>query len=392
MQHLLLIRTQFGLDSILLDEPVPTPMQIKTLLALLSLVAVVGGCSRIGWPAAAPPSPPPEPLVFYSWAGYMPQGILDAFQAEYGIPVEYVTYDDQNEALQQLRGGSRQFDVVVLGDLALADAVREGLLAELDYQNIPNFRNLGANFRDLTNDPENRYSIMIQWGTTGIIARSDRWLQPITAWADLWDPAYAGRIGVWPYPREMIGITLKSLGYSVNTEDPQELNAAADKLMQLRSNVHLLDPAAPTGAESLLDDKSVMFFGWTYDAREAKQMLDTAVYVLPKEGTILWSDSVTAPAAGRHKQNAEQFINFLLRPENSAKIVNEMWIPSPNEAALPYIKSEIAYNPLIYPTPHDLDGAEFIAAVSESTQKRHEEMWARFLAQEGPVLHEPPVP
>ena len=154
-----------------------------------------------------------------------------------------------------------------------ATAVTEGLLAELDYQNIPNFRNLGANFRDLTNDPENRYSIMIQWGTTGIIARSDRLVQPVTSWADLWNPAYAGKVGIWPYPREVIGITLKSLGYSVNSEDPEELRAAADKLARLRKNVYLLDPSSPTGAASLLDSKSVMFFGWSFDAMEAQEQV-----------------------------------------------------------------------------------------------------------------------
>ena len=252
-------------------------MRIKTILALLSLVMTVAGCSSIGWPAPALVPSTHEPLVFYSWAGYMPQDILDVFQREYGIPVQYVHYRDQDEALEQLRAGKRQFDVAVLGDVHLAAAVNEGLLAELDYQNIPNFRNLGANFRDLTNDPGNLYSIMIQWGTTGIVARSDRLVQPVTAWSDLWNTAYAGRIGVWPYPREVIGITLKSLGYSVNSEDPEELRAAADKLALLRENVYLLDPSSPTGTASLLDDNSVMFFGWSFDAMEAQDELDTAV-------------------------------------------------------------------------------------------------------------------
>ena len=366
-------------------------MHIKTFLALLSLVMTVASCISIGPPAAAPQPSAGAPLVFYSWAGYMPQDILDTFQTEYGIPVKYVSYADQDEALAQLRAGTQQFDVAVLGDVYLATAANEGLLAELDYQNIPNFRNLGANFRDLTNDPENRYSIMIQWGTSGIIARTDRLVQPLTAWADLWNPAYAGKVGVWPYPREIIGITLKALGYSVNTEDPVELRTAADKLALLRKNVYLLDPSAPTGAANLLDDKSVMFFGWSFDAMEAQEKLDTAVYILPREGTILWSDSVTIPANSPHKLAAEQFINFLLRPDIGAQMVNEMWIPTPNEAARPFIKPEILNNPLVYPPPENLGDAEFYAAVSAETQKLHDQMWARFLAQEGPVRDETPV-
>jgi spermidine/putrescine transport system substrate-binding protein len=366
-------------------------MHIKTFLALLSLVITVASCTGIGQPAATPQPAAWEPLVFYSWAGYMPQDILDLYQKEYRVPVKYVSYSDQDEAMEQLRAGKRQFDVAVLGDVHLAAAVNEGLLAELDYQNIPNFHNLGANFRDLTNDPGNRCSIMIQWGTTGIIARSDRLVQPVTTWADLWNPTYAGKVGVWPYPREVIGITLKSLGYSINSEDPGELRAAAHKLAQLRKNVYLLDPAAPTGTASLLDGKTAMFFGWSFDAMEAQDKLATAVYVLPQEGTILWSDSVTVPANSPHKQAAEQFINFLLRPDIAAQMVNEMWIPSPNEAARPFIKPEILDNPLVYPPPENLGQAEFYAAVSAETQELHEQMWARFLAQEGPVPDEPPV-
>ena len=367
-------------------------MRIKTFLALLSLAIILVGCSDIGRPATDLHPSAHEPLLFYSWAGYMPQDILDSFQREYGIPVEYIHYRDQDEALEQLRAGKRHFDVAVLGDVHLATAITEGLLTELNYQNIPNFRNLGANFRDLTNDPENRYSIMIQWGTTGIIARSDRWIQPVTSWADLWNPAYAGKVGVWPYPREVIGITLKSLGYSINSEDPEELRATADRLEQLHQNVYLLDPSVPTGAASLLDEKSVMFFGWSFDAMEAQEKLGSAVYVLPQEGTMLWSDSVTIPANSPQRQAAEQFINFLLRPDIGAQMVNEMWIPSPNEAARPFIKPEILKNPLVYPPPENLGQAEFYAAVSPETQKLHAQMWARFLAQEGPVPDERHVP
>jgi spermidine/putrescine transport system substrate-binding protein len=314
----------------------------------------------------------------------MPQAILDAYESLSGISVEYVTYTDQEEALARMQAGE-QVDVVVLGDTYLAAAIDAGLLAELDYQNIPNFRNLGANFRDLAYDPENRYSIMIQWGTTGIVARSDRLGAPVTSWADLWDPQYAGKIGVWPYSPELIGITLKSLGYSLNTENPTELAAAEAKLLALRSNVYLLDPNAPTGVANLLDERTAMIYGWSFDIREAKAQLDSVVYVLPQEGTILWSDSVAVPASSTRKRAAEAFIDFLLRPQISAQMVNELWICSPNEAARPYIAPEILENPVVYPPDASLQGAEFYAVLSPATEARHAAMWQRFLAAQGPT-------
>ena len=352
-------------------------MWFKTILTSLFLIALAAVCAGVWQPAPAPAAP--EPLVVFSWAGYMPQGILDAFTREYNIPIQFVDYADQDEALERMAAGEH-FDVVVLGDTYIAAAVEAGLLAQLDLHNIPNFRNLGPNFRDLAYDPENRYSIMIQWGTTGLVVRTDRTAQPVKAWADLWDPAYAGKSGVWPYKEELIGIALKSLGYPLNSEDPQELRAAGEKLIQLRKNVYLLDPTQPTGVPQLLDGQTVMIYGWSYDAVEARKQIPTSEYVLPQEGTMIWTDCVTIPANSGRKQDAEQFINFLLRPKVSAELVNTLWIPSPNEAARPYIKPEILYNPVVYPPMSALEHAEFYTVVSAETQNLYEDIWQRFLA------------
>lgn len=356
-------------------------MRFQTLLILLALLAaaLLAACG-----AAVEPTPaPPQPLVVLSWAGYMPQAVLDAFTQEYAIPVQFLTYADQDEALERLRAGE-PLDVVVLGDTYIPTAVEEGLLAELDFANIPNFRNLGPSFRDLAYDPENDHSIMIQWGTTGLVVRSDRVVQPVTAWADLWNPAYAGRIGVWPYKEELIGIALKSLGYPVSSEDPAQLQAAEEKLLQLRKNVFLLDPNQPTGLSFLQDDQTVMIYGWSYDAMQAQEQLGEITYVLPAEGTMIWTDSVTIAASSARQQEAELFINFLLRPEISAELVNTLWIPSPNAAANAFIKPEILDNPLVYAPAESLDDAEFYSVVSAETHKRYAEIWQRFLAAEGP--------
>lgn len=356
-------------------------MRLTRLLVLFLIGILPAAC---GGALPHTPTPAPEPLAVASWAGYMPQSILDAFTEATGIPVKFVAYSDQDEALDWLRAG-RQFDVVVLGDSYIPTAVEEGLLAELNFENIPNFRNLGPNFRDLAFDPENRYSIMIQWGTTGLVVRTDRLAQPVTSWSDLWNSDYAGKIGVWPYRDDLIGIALKSLGYSMNTEDPAEIRAAGEKLLELRQQVYLFDPDQATGVANLLDDQTVMIYGWSYDAVEAHNRLPACEYVLPQEGTLLWTDNVAIPTGSGRKQDAERFINFLLRPEISARMVNELGQPSPNEAARQFIKPEILYNPVIYPPMRTLEQAEFYTVVSEETRRQYEEIWERFLAAAGPV-------
>jgi spermidine/putrescine transport system substrate-binding protein len=124
-----------------------------------------------------------------------------------------------------------------------------------------------------------------------------------------------------------------------------------------------------------------MIYGWSYDAMQAQEVLDTAVYILPEEGTFLWTDNVTIPANSTHKQAAEQFINFLLRPEISAIVVNEMWVSTANEAARTFVKPELLDNPLIYPSTASLRNAEFPAVLSAETRQRHAKIWAHFLAE-----------
>lgn len=349
-------------------------MPVKKWLVLLVFSVLLTGCNLLS--QTSPLSN--EPLTVYGWPGYVPQHILDDFEDEFGIPVRYVPYDDQGVALDQMRAGEKP-DVVILGDSYILSAAAEGLLAELDLSNIPNYRNLGANFRDLVYDPGNRYSIMLQWGTTGLIVRTDRVQQPVTSWADLWNPNYAGKIGVWPFGDELIGIALKTLGYSLNAEEPEQLHAAEEKLLQLCKNVYLIDPSLPTGASHLLDDHTIMIYGWSYDVMQAQEKIDTVAYILPEEGTILWTDNLTIAAASPHKQTAEQFINFMLRPDISAQMVNEMWIASPNEAARELIDPEIMGNPLIYPDTIDLEKAEFYADISDQADEIHKQVWDKFL-------------
>ena len=320
-------------------------------------------------------------MILYDWAGYMPQSVLDTFTDETGIQIEYLIHGDQADALDDMRAGN-QYDVVVLDNTFVRVAIAEGLLAELDFANIPNFRNVSPSFRDLAYDPENKHSITIQWGTTGLVVRTDRVAEPVTGWADLWDPRYAGDVGVWAYPEEVIGIALKTLGYSFSSEDPAELEAAAEKVCALRQNVYLIDPELPTGVEHLMDDHTVMIYGWSYDAREAESRLDSIAYVLPKEGTILWSDNVTIPANSEHKAAAERFINFLFRPDISAQMVNELWVAVPNDAALPSIQAEILANPIVYPPAESLVNAEFYEVVSAETQQFYAQVWESIFAED----------
>src|SRR4051812_38553528 len=259
---------------------------------LLGMLAACGALSPTPPPTATPQV---KELVLYNWSGYMPQSVLDAFTAEYGIKVTYLVYGSQEEAISSIKAG-KEYDVVIMGHEFIPAMIADGLLAPIDFQNVANFKNISANFRDPIFDRNNRHTVPFLWGTTGLIARTDLLKQPLTSWSDLWDTRYAGKVGMWPIPRDVIGIALKSLGYSANSENPRELEAALKQLLKLKSNMFFFDPDAESSAPLLIKGKATLAYGWSYDAFAAMKESDKIAYVLPKEGALLWGDNLVIPA------------------------------------------------------------------------------------------------
>lgn len=343
-------------------------------------LGLLSACGDSEPPAKSAPPPLAKELTLYNWVEYMPQSVLDAFEQEYGIKVNYVVYESQEKAVEELRAG-KVCDVVVMAPEQIPRLIREGGLAAIDFRNIPNFKYVSANFRDLTFDPGNRYSIPFHWGATGLLVRTDLVKRPITRWSDLWDPSFAGKIALWPIPRSVIPIALKSQGYSINTTNPAELEATLQRLLKLKPNAFFVGNENPSIVPTLVEGRAVIAYGWAYDALTAKkQGLTTIQYVLPKEGTILWEDNFVIPANSPRRREAELFLNFVLRPEIVGQIVNESYYAMPHDAARPFIQPEILKNPLIYPPNEQLQEAELTLPLSAEGDALYDALWERFVA------------
>jgi len=306
-----------------------------------------------------------DELTFYNWAEYMPQAVLTAFTEEYGVRINYVAYEGPEEAVRNILAGD-VYDVVVLPPEAIPQLIANGRLAEIDYANVPNFKYVSASFRDLVYDPENRHSVPFHYGTTGLLVRTDLIDRPVTRWADLWDPRYAGQIALWKITRDLIPIALKSLGYQANSVNPEELAAAQERLLELKPNVIWWDTRLATIVPALTSGDAVIAYGWAYDAQVAREQSADIEYILPEEGTFLWSDNFVIPANSPHKRTAELFLDFILRPEISAQIINESFYPLPNDAARPLVIPEILNDPIIYPPDDELRTAEVIVPISQA--------------------------
>lgn len=353
--------------------------RLSKLLVLLSSLSWLLACSRS---VSFTPTPTglAEELIFYNWAGDMPESVLAAFTAEFGVKVNYRIYKTQEEAIEKMRAG-QVYDVVTIESRLLPGLAQAGLLAEIDYHNVPNFKNISANFRDLAYDPGNRYSIPYNWGTTGLVVRSDLVKEPVTHWAALWDKRYAGKTAIWgSQPREVIALTLKSLGYSANSEDSAELEAALQRLLEIKPTLlRLEDFTLYNPADVLTNGQVVITMGYAADVLLAREKNPAITYVLPKEGALLWGDTFVIPANSNHKTTAEIFLNFLMRAEINAEIANQNLYATPNEAAFPFIQPEILNDPVIFPSQADLKNAEIILPLTPEGQKLYDEIWERFV-------------
>jgi spermidine/putrescine transport system substrate-binding protein len=352
---------------------------LKRLFVLISFLLYITAASCAPAETASTETPAPQSLILYNWVDYMPQSVLRAFTAEYGIEVTYLTYDSMEEAVAHLRAG-QIYDVVVLENNNVQPLAAEGLLVEINFQNIPNFKNISPNFRDLAFDPGNRHSIPFDYGTTGLVVRGDLVDIPVTHWADLWDPSFKGKIAVRPLAYELIGISLKSLGYPLNSENPQQLEAALQHLLELKPSLTFLDDSTSEAVQVLLSGDAVIMVGWGNDALRAAQRNAAITYVLPEEGTLLWGQSFVIPTNSPHKKTAELFLDFLLRPEISAQIVEGNRYATANQSAYPLIDPEIFTDALVFPPAEMIKKSDWYLPLRPAGEELYADIWTRFNA------------
>jgi spermidine/putrescine-binding protein len=289
-------------------------------------------------PTAAPPVVTSKELNLYGWSEYVPQELLDAFAQEYKVKVNYDTYASNEELMAKLQAGKTNYDVIIPSDYTVSILVGQKMLEPIDLDHIPNFVNVDDQFKNLPYDPGNKYSVPYQWGSVGIAVNTAKVTQPIKKFADLWDPAFKDNLVVLDDEREILGMALLVLGYDKNSTDPAQLEAAKQKLIELKPNIKLFDSDSPKTA--LLSGEVVAGVVWNGEAALAHQENPQITYVLPEEGMGLWYDNLAIPSGAPHKDAATAFLNFVLRPDMSILVTKAFPYSSVNKAALELLKTQ----------------------------------------------------
>lgn len=350
------------------------------LMSLLLLVACAPST-----PESATPTKPAlaSSIRFYTWVDDVPTEVLEQFTTETGVTVEFITYESQDKAITNLRAGN-VYDVVVFDNEYVEIAIKENRLSPLDYSVITNFRNISPNFRDLDYDPQNRFSVPYSWGTIGIVVNPQKVSRPITKWADLWDAEFIGKVVIWNGVHSSVGVALKVLGYDANSTNWDELAQAERKLMELRPSVLAFVGASADVVSWLTQGDGAIALGYVGDVFAAQDAGFTFEYIIPEEGTLLWGDNFVIPANSPNIYTAQLFINYLLRPDVSAKILEHNYYSTPNDGVAPLVADELQNNPLIFPPNEVLQNASVITTLDDTTEARYAEIWTKFLEGTAP--------
>ncbi len=333
--------------------------KLFAMLALVSLLlAACGGGA--GEPAQKVTSsgfvcPEPEPkmevtskeLNLFVWTEYIPTEWKECYELVYGVKINHDEYSANEEMYAKLSAGGSNYDLIQPTDYIVSLMIRNGMLQKLDKSKLSILNNLDSAYMNQPFDPGNEYTIPYEGGLDAIIYNADAVANPPKSYADLWNPEYADKIVLLDDSRVIIGMTLLTLGYDVNTTDPAQLEEAKAKLAELIPNVKLFDSDSPKTA--LIAGDVNLGIVWTGEAYTANQENPAFTFVYPTEGAVIWQDNWAIPADAPHADAAYAWINYTMQGNLFYLMLRDFPYLNPDLAALEFAKNNAPdlYKPFI---------------------------------------------
>ena len=353
--------------------------------AFLSGCGASGNTGTSGTDSAASGSADGGELYVYNWGEYIDEDVISQFEEETGITVVYDLFETNEEMYPVIEAGAVNYDVVCPSDYMIQKMRENDLLAELNFDNIPNIDQIDPAYMEMSQafDPENKYSVPYCWGTVGILYNTklldELGVPAPTKWADLWDERLSGEILMQDSVRDAFMVALKKDGCSMNSESKDELEQAKQELIDQKPLVQayvidqvrdkMIGGEAAVGViysgEMLYIQDEVANLGLDYDLE----------YVIPEEGTNLWLDSWVIPKNAKNKENAEKWIDFMCRPEIAKANFEYITYPTPNKGAFELLDEEMQNNKAVFPDIDSLKDSEVYKYLGDDTDAIYNELW-----------------
>ncbi len=311
-----------------------------------------------------------EVVRVYNWGDYIAPGVIEQFEEATGIRVIYEMFETNEDMYTKIKNSNNAYDVLIPSDYMIERMIEEDMLAEIDFANITNYDEIDEEYKNLSFDPENKYSVPYTWGTVGILYNKTMVDEPIDSWGSLWDEKYKQNIIMMNSQRDAIGITLKYLGYSLNELDPRALEEAKDELLEQTPLV--LTWVVDEVKDKMIGGEAALALVYAGDAVYCKGFNEDLEYVIPKEGSNIFFDSMCIPKNCKNKKAAEMFIDFMCSPEIAAQNAEYIGYSSPSTSARE-LMGEAGQDPTAYPdiTKYNL---EIFSSLGDKT-KIYDELW-----------------
>ena len=252
-------------------------------------------------------------VVIFNAGEYLDMDLIPEFEKETGIDVVYETFTSDEEMFIKLSQSSNNYDVIVPSDYMVERLLKNDMLEKIDFSNVPNFKYINEKYKGLAYDPKNEYTVPYFASHFGIVYNTDIIKEPITKWADLWNPKYKGEIIMYDLPRLSMSVALQKLGYSINTQDMDQLNEAKNELIKQKPLVYayLTDEAR----DLVVQGDAAITVMYSGDALLMRTQNENLKYVTPEEGMNMQVDNLAIPKGAKNKKNAEIFINYFTDPK-----------------------------------------------------------------------------
>lgn len=317
-----------------------------------------------------------EKVIVYNWGEYLDPKTIELFEKETGISITYEEYETNEIMYPKILSQAIAYDVVCPSDYMIQRMIENDLLAEINWNNIPNIKNMDSTYMEQSKsfDPENKYSVPYCVGTVGILYNKSMVKEPVDSWNILWDPKYKDSILMQDSVRDAFAVALKRLGYSINATEVDQLAAATEDLIEQKPLVqaYVVDQVR----DKMIGNEAALGVIYSGEAGYTKRENPDLEYVIPKEGSNVWIDSWVIPKNSKNKENAEKFINFMCRPEIALMNFEYLTYSTPNLKAKEMIEDEdIRNSKILFPEPEDLTNCETFQFLGDDVDSYYNELW-----------------
>ena len=343
---------------------------ICLVLTVIMTASVMAGCGSTKSASADSG----KKLNIFVWTEYVPDSVFKKFEDETGIKVNVSTYSSNEDMLAKVKSESAgTYDIVLPSDYMVKSMIAQGMLEKLDQSKLTNISNIGSQYLNPSYDPGNAYSVPYQGGVAAIAVNTSVVKKEITGYADLFDPSLKNSLVVLDDYRAVIGMTARSLGYSMNETDSGKLQKISDQLMKLKDNVKLYDSDSPKSA--LISGDCSAGFAWSAEIALAMEENPNIKIVYPKEGAYIFMDNWCITKGAKNYDAAMQFINFMLDPTSAQMVSKEFPYLCPNVTAVKAMGADYSNNPAKNPPADVIAAGEYVQDLDSDTLNIYNNMW-----------------